>query len=95
MLMGMLRYKAERAGGRFVAVDARNTSQECSGCGALVRKDLGARVHQCTQCDLELHRDVNAALVVLGRAVGVRGAALGSKCQTVSLEAVAPETSRR
>jgi putative transposase len=33
MLMGMLRYKAERAGGRFVAVDARNTSDAARSSG--------------------------------------------------------------
>ncbi|MGY3581830.1 putative transposase [Bradyrhizobium sp. USDA 4341] len=69
MLIGMLRYKAARAGGRFVAVDARNTSQDCSGCGAQVRKDLNERIHKCVHCDLEVHRDVNAARNVRNRAV--------------------------
>jgi putative transposase len=69
MLIAMLRYKAERAGGQFAVVDARNTSQECSGCGATVRKDLSVRIHQCAQCETEVHRDVNAARNVLKRAV--------------------------
>ena len=69
MLMGMLRYKAARAGGQFIAVDARNTSLECSGCGALVRKDLSDRIHRCVHCETEVHRDINAATNVLKRAV--------------------------
>ena len=69
MLMAMLRYKAERAGGRFIAIEARNTSQECSGCGAMVRKDLAERIHRCAHCNLEVHRDVNAARTIMKRAV--------------------------
>jgi putative transposase len=69
MLIAMLHYKAERAGSWFAIIEARNTSQQCSGCGTLVRKDLKVRVHQCTQCHLEVHGDVNAARNVLKRAV--------------------------
>lgn len=69
MMMAMLRYKAERAGGRCDAVDAKNTSQECSRCGATVNKNLRVRIHRCTHCNLEIHRDVNAARNILRRAV--------------------------
>lgn len=62
-------YKAEKAGVEFVRVNARGTSQECSGCGAIVRKDLSERVHRCS-CGLILDRDVNAARNVLNCAVG-------------------------
>ena len=65
----MLRYKAERAGGRIAVVEASNTSQQCSGCGSLVRKDLKVRIHRCAHCKMEVHRDVNAARNVLKRAV--------------------------
>jgi putative transposase len=68
-LIAMLRYKAERASGRFAAVDARHTSQSCSGCGATVLKDLNERVHKCRNCEEEVHRDVNAARNILQRAV--------------------------
>ena len=44
MLIAMLRYKAERAGGGLAVVEASNTSQQCSGCGSLVRKDLKVRI---------------------------------------------------
>jgi len=68
-LMAMLRYKAEKAGSVFVAVDAKNTSQECSGCGAKLQKDLSVRIHSCSHCNLEIHRDLNAARNILIRAV--------------------------
>jgi putative transposase len=65
----MLAYKAAWAGRQLVKVDARNTSQACSGCGVLVRKELSERRHCCPACGLELDRDHNAALNVLRRAV--------------------------
>ena len=72
MLIAMLRYKAEKAGGRFAVVEARNTSQHCSGCGSLVRKDLNVRIHRCAHCKMEVHRDVNAAMNILKLAVAGR-----------------------
>jgi putative transposase len=69
MMISMLRYKAERAGGWFAVIDARNTSQECSECGRAVLKDLSVRIHRCAHCQTEVHRDVNAARNVLKRAV--------------------------
>ncbi len=52
--------KAEEAGRSVVALDARNTSQWCSACGALVPKPLGERMHRCT-CGFQADRDINAA----------------------------------
>lgn len=59
--------KAESAGARVILVDPKNTSQQCSNCGEIVRKSLAVRVHRC-ECGCVLDRDVNAALNVLGRA---------------------------
>lgn len=73
-LISMLRYKAARAGGVLVEVDPRGSSQECSSCGALVRKDLSQRRHVCS-CGANLHRDHNAALVILARGLAAHGAA--------------------
>ena len=67
MLTAQIRYKAESAGVGFVVVPPHHTSQECSGCGAIVQKALSVRVHRCTICGLTLDRDVNAALNVLRR----------------------------
>ena len=70
--MGALRYKAESAGVAFVEVDPKGTSQQCSGCGAVIRKELWIRTHCCVQCGLVLHRDENAARNILARALQVR-----------------------
>jgi len=66
--IGMLRYKAVTAGAKLVEVDPRNTSQMCSQCGNIIPKELSVRVHRCTHCGFEAHRDVNAALNILLRA---------------------------
>jgi putative transposase len=44
-LVQMIRYKAERAGGGLICVDARGTSQECRRCGAVAAKPLSLRRH--------------------------------------------------
>lgn len=68
ILLNMLGYKAASAGGTVVRVDPRHTSQDCSGCGARVKKPLSQRVHSCPECGLVLDRDHNAALNILTRA---------------------------
>ncbi|MBE7512252.1 MAG: transposase [Anaerolineales bacterium] len=65
----LLRFKAVDAGCALVHVNPRNTSQQCSGCGALVPKALSVRVHSCPHCQLELDRDVNAAINILALAL--------------------------
>jgi putative transposase len=67
-----LKSKAARAGAQVVEVDPGGTSQECSGCGAEVPKTLSTRIHRCI-CGLVLHRDVNAARVILRRALAQLG----------------------
>lgn len=64
----ILKHKAESAGARVIEVDPRGTSQECSGCGKVVKKPLSQRWHSCP-CGVELHRDHNAAKNILARAV--------------------------
>lgn len=59
--------KAEEAGRLLVRVNARFTSQDCSGCGKRKKKDLAERWHEC-ECGVSLSRDHNAALNVLARA---------------------------
>ena len=65
-LITLLNEKAERAGIKMVEVDPRGTSQECSSCGATVKKSLSVRTHKCS-CGYEADRDVNAALNILHR----------------------------
>lgn len=89
----MLGYKAENAGGTFIKVDPKLTSQICSGCGEIVRKGLSDRVHNCPICGLVLDRDHNAALNILRRAVLRPGEANVAGCRKRSrgnLKAVTP-----
>jgi len=63
----ILMSKAEEAGRQVVKVDPKFTSQVCSGCKAIVKKELKERWHSC-ECGCELHRDVNAAINILTKA---------------------------
>ena len=53
----------------IIAVAPHFTSQECSACGALVKKSLSVRTHICTSCGVVLDRDHNAALNILAKAL--------------------------
>lgn len=63
----ILSFKAEEAGRQVAKVDPRYTSQQCSTCGEIVKKDLSVRVHDCPRCGLKIDRDVNAAINILAR----------------------------
>jgi len=67
MFVSRLRSKAESAGSAIKAREARGTSQECSGCGEVVKKELWERMHSCPHCGLVKDRDWNAALNILNR----------------------------
>ncbi len=66
----ILSVKAERAGLMTIAVQTNGTSQECSGCGCVVPKELHERWHHCPHCGLSIGRDHNAAINIKHRAVG-------------------------
>jgi putative transposase len=55
-----------------VAVNPQYTSQECSSCGAIVKKTLSTRTHIC-QCGCSLDRDLNAARNILSRGLSTVG----------------------
>ena len=61
----MLSYKAESAGRKLIKVDPRNTSQRCSACGSIVKKDLSVRVHKCPYCGFSCNLDYNASRNIL------------------------------
>ena len=63
----ILQQMANLYGCRLTKVDPQYTSQICSNCGAIVKKDLSVRVHKCPHCGLEIDRDVNAARNILQR----------------------------
>ncbi len=65
-------YKAGWAGRTVVHIDPGYTSQVCSGCGAVKKKERSERWHSC-ECGAELDRDHNAALNILRLGSSQRG----------------------
>ncbi|MBW4593332.1 MAG: transposase [Brasilonema angustatum HA4187-MV1] len=66
----ILSIKAQRAGLLTRAVNPNGTSQNCSGCGTKVLKQLKDTLHVCPECGLTLERDHNAAINIKHLAVG-------------------------
>ncbi|NEO55690.1 MAG: IS200/IS605 family element transposase accessory protein TnpB [Okeania sp. SIO3B5] len=66
----ILTVKAENAGQKTIAVNPKNTSQDCSNCGEKVPKELNIRTHSCPHCGIVIDRDLNAAINIKNRAVG-------------------------
>ena len=60
---------AVKRGVHLAKVNPNNTSQDCSGCGVKVRKDLSLRWHSCRDCYTELERDINAPINILKRSI--------------------------
>ncbi|NEP79648.1 MAG: transposase [Okeania sp. SIO3B3] len=55
---------------KTIAVNPKNTSQDCSNCGKKVKKELKIRTHSCPHCGIVIDRDLNAAINIKNRAVG-------------------------
>jgi putative transposase len=72
-----LDYFAKVFGRRVIAVEPAYTSQECSECGAVVKKSLSTRTHIC-QCGCKLDRDHNAAINILNKGLEKYPGALGN-----------------
>lgn len=68
--LSILNVKAESAGQLVIAVNPKNTTQNCSFCGIKVPKTLADRIHNCLSCGLKLDRDHNAAINIKNLAVG-------------------------
>jgi putative transposase len=66
-------HKAACAGRTVLKVNPRYTSQVCSQCGTVLKKDLSERWHSC-ECGAELDRDTNAAINILRVGRTQRGA---------------------
>ncbi|MDY6782093.1 MAG: transposase [Cyanobacteriota bacterium] len=67
-----LEYFGVKFGKITVAVNPSYTSQQCSSCGAIVKKSLSMRTHAC-QCGFVLDRDWNAAINILKSALSTTG----------------------
>ena len=66
----LLSYKAERAGGKVIRVNPKNTSNLCSKCQRLTPSRIGDDFC-CADCGQTMDRDHNAALNILGRGIVV------------------------
>ena len=71
-------------------VDPNGTSQECPDCGARVKKQLSARLHECHACGSIKPRDIAAAQVICTR--GQRG--IETACGVEATGAGATRSSR-
>jgi putative transposase len=61
-LRAFIAYKAERAGVPVVCVDPRHTSQTCSRCGHVSKKNRRSQAEfSCLRCGYTTHADLNAA----------------------------------
>jgi putative transposase len=67
-----LEYFGVKFGRVTVAVNPAYTSQECSNCGAVVKKSLSTRTHVC-ECGFVMDRDWNAAINILKLALSTVG----------------------
>jgi putative transposase len=72
-----LQYLGKVYGKTVVAVAPQYTSQDCSTCGATVKKSLSVRTHACS-CGTVLDRDHNAALNILAKALRQAGIELNT-----------------
>jgi putative transposase len=73
MFVALCSCKAAWAGRTLLKVSPKYTSQICSHCGMVKKKDLSERWHSC-DCGAELDRDVNAAITILERGRRQQGA---------------------
>lgn len=64
MLRQFVAYKVESTGKHYITVDYKGTTQRCSKCGNIVKKDLKERMHKCPYCGFTADRDYNSALEI-------------------------------
>ena len=68
-LVELLRYKLAWSGGQLVEVPAHYSSQTCHRCAAVDAESRRSQAaFSCTSCGLQMHADLNAALVLKHRA---------------------------
>ena len=64
----MIEYKAKLVGIDVILVSEAYTSQKCSSCGIIDKKNRRSRgLYHCRSCGLHLNADHNAALNILQR----------------------------
>ena len=61
-LQTFLEYKAQAKGKHVEYVHPAYTSQTCSKCGCIDKKNRDADKYSCSSCGHEIHADINAAI---------------------------------
>jgi len=59
-LQSFIEYKAKRAGVKVVYIDPKYTSQRCSSCGVVKKKQRKRNIYHCS-CGNHVHADLNAS----------------------------------
>ncbi len=88
----LLSYKVEETGGKLVGIDPRNTSQSCI-CGNKVEKTLVVRIHKCSNCKIEINRDVMSAMIIKALAFSHIESSTMSNMESNALGDISVETS--
>jgi putative transposase len=83
LLRQMIVEKAVEAARTVVEVDPRYSSQECARCANVAAESRRERRYVCIGCGFRVHADVNAALVIRGRAE-LRPAARGASLEDLT-----------
>ena len=60
-LQSFIQYKAERQGKSVIYIKPNYTSQQCSKCGRIEKKNRNGNVFKCVECNFELDADLNAS----------------------------------
>ena len=67
----LITYKAEALGKSVVKVGARYTSQKCSNCNEIEKKNRNGSHYSCNRCGYREHSDVNAARNIRNNLISV------------------------
>lgn len=89
--LSFLAYKAEEAGRQVIAVPPPNTSRTCAECTHVDARSRNGSRFRCTACSHTADADVNAAQVILARALAQTKLrpGWGRQAKTAALAAVA------
>jgi IS605 OrfB family transposase len=73
-LQGFVEYKAEALGKEVIYVNPQYTSQYCSKCGHIDKKNRNGHIFKCKSCGFELNADLNASrnIATISRSVSGR-----------------------
>lgn len=64
-------WKSKKRQKLTITENPSGTSIDCSGCGERVEKTLADRIHDCPSCGLVMDRDLNAAINLKQKALGL------------------------